>query len=172
MLSIALSALLLVGPPQELPTPGKELAWFKKDLGSWTATMKAFNVTTGEEVTSRGTETNRLGPGKMTLLTSYRGQFMGKPFVGQGMLGLNDANKLVASWTDNRSGRLRFLEGHVADDASKRVLIGESVHNKQVYKERHTVHWESPRRRRFTIETQGSDGKWTIAVEVTYVKRG
>lgn len=166
----------LMGPPparlmQEIPKPGPEHEWYKRDLGRWTATMKAVNVLTGEEVTSRASETNRSGPGKMSMITTFRGQFMGKPFEGQGITGFDDDGKLVSCWTDNRSGRVRFLKGHVDEANKKRVLLGKSVHRGEVYQERHTVFWISPRKRKFTIETQGSDRKWLTALEVEYTKK-
>ena len=106
------------------------------------------------------------------MITSFRGQFMGKPFEGYGLTGLDDDGKLVSCWTDNRSGRVRFLRGEVDSEGNKRVLLGTSVHQGVTYRERHTVYWNGPRRRRFTIETQGSDNKWITALEITYSKKG
>ncbi|MAG34512.1 MAG: hypothetical protein CL908_26880 [Deltaproteobacteria bacterium] len=185
MISLAvavLGSLALAGPaalieggvpaiPQEIPKPGPQQAIFQNDIGTWAATMKAFNALTGAEIVSKGTETNKYGPGRMTLITGFRGRFMGKPFIGHGVLGYDDDGRLVASWTDNRSGKLRFFKGEVGADKKKRVLLGESKHAGETYKERHTVYWESRTKRRFTIETQGNDGKWLVALEITYTKR-
>jgi hypothetical protein len=144
----------------------------KNDVGSWSATLRTVNAQTGEAEESLGTEVNKWGPGKTSLITDFTGTFMGQPFKGHGVLGFDHNGKLVSSWVDNRTPVLRVLVGEVNEGGTGRVLTGDVQFDGKLFRERQTVTWESRSRRRFTIETQGADGAWTVALEVTYQRRG
>ena len=81
---------------QEFPAATKHHEALKKDVGTWTATMKMF---VGPEMPAMPvTETNRLLPGGLWLVS----EFESGPFKGHGVFGYDaTAKKHIGIWVDN-----------------------------------------------------------------------
>src|SRR6266850_5745428 len=105
----AISALALLGaapapasspPPAQKPAP--EYALLKRDEGIWNATIQMAPEPGGEAEVSNGVETNVIGPGGLWLITDFKGQLMGKPFQGHGILGYDEAKKkFLRVWVES-----------------------------------------------------------------------
>jgi len=103
---------------KEFPKPGKEQALLKQQFeGNWDATMR--HEKDGKREESKGTETNKMAFDGYWLITDFKGDHHGKPFVGHGAMGYDTMKKkYVMSWIDNMSPSGSWSEGE-ADAAGK-----------------------------------------------------
>src|SRR5260221_7140477 len=104
---LSLFALVSAAPapapsPPAAQKPAPEYALLKRDEGVWNATIQMAPEPGGEAEVSNGVETNVIGPGGLWLITDFKGQLMGKPFQGHGILGYDEAKKkFLRVWVDS-----------------------------------------------------------------------
>jgi len=118
---MAMAGLMVAAEAQEqkeFPKPGKEQALLKQQFeGDWDATMR--HEKDGKREESKGTETNKMAFDGYWLITDFKGDHHGKPFVGHGAMGYDPMKKkYVMSWIDNMSPSGSWSEGE-ADAAGK-----------------------------------------------------
>lgn len=82
-------------------TPATEHQWLGKLAGEWDAVVKMFDPNMGASET-KGTATSTVVLGGRFLQTNYKGEMMGQPFEGLGIMGFDNISKQFQStWMDN-----------------------------------------------------------------------
>jgi hypothetical protein len=177
---MTLTIAVLVGvlaqqqPLPPMPKPGPEHEVMKQDVGTWDATVESLMTPDGKPMTSKGTETNRLGCGGLCLITDFTGEMMpGMAFEGHGTMVYDSTKKkYVNSWTDSMSQGLMVGES-TYDPASKTVtgyMDGPDMTGK-IVKMKSVVEYKEPGTRVFTMYGPGPDGKEAKMMRITYKKK-
>ena len=165
-------------PP--LPRPGPEHAIFKDGAGTWDATVESFMVPGAPPSVSKGVETSRVGCGGLCLITDFKGSFtMGPPpappttFEGHGTDTYDmGKKKYVGSWVDSMSAGLMTSESTY--DATSKTMSGWTVGpdlTGNVTKMKSTTVMKDPNTRVFSMYNVGSDGKESLGMRITYIRR-
>jgi len=122
---------------------------------------------------SKGVEVNTIGCGGLCIITDFKGEAMGAPFHGHGVMAWDPAKKkYVGSWTDSMSAGLALSES-TYDPATKKWtgwMEGADMTGK-VTKTRSVVEWRGASTRVFTMYGPGPDGKEMEGMKITYTKR-
>jgi hypothetical protein len=157
-------------PP--MPKPGAEHAVMKMDVGTWDAVVE-INAGPGmPAMTSKGVEVNTMGCGGLCLITDFKGQAMGAPFEGHGVMTWDAGKKrYIASWTDSMSMGLAIGES-TYDPAAKKWsgtmegpdMTGNVMKTRSVVENRGAT-------RMMTAYATGPDGKEVQAMKITYTRR-
>jgi hypothetical protein len=99
-------------------------------VGTWDASIK-FYVSPEKPLESKGVMTRTMILGGNFLQESFTGEFVGKKFAGQGVIGYDyNKEKFVTTWCDSRSTSIVITHGDF--DSRKKTLtsIGEDFdHN-------------------------------------------
>ena len=104
--------------------PGPEQAMLRKDVGNWDASFKMWMDPKQPPMESKATYTSTMF-GDFWLQSEYKGDFMGKPFVGHDLLGYDlHRKKFIGSWCDNTSSQMMIFEGTY--DPATRTLTTKS----------------------------------------------
>jgi hypothetical protein len=161
------------GAPPPMPKPGPEHAILKMDEGTWDAVVE-FVMAPGQPAqTSKGVETNVMSCGGMCLISDFKGEAMGSPFSGHGVMTWDAAKKkYVGSWTDSMSSGLALMES-TYDPATKKGsgwMEGPDMTGK-VMKTRNEVEWKGDNSRVMTAWAPGPDGKEMQVMKITYTRR-
>ena len=158
-------------PP--MPKPGPEHAVLAMDAGTWDAVVEVTPAPGAPVMKSTGVETNTMGCGGLCLITDFKGDMMGTPFLGHGVTTWDPGKKkYVGSWTDSMSTGLAIGES-TYDPAVKKwtgTMEGPDVTGK-VVKSRSTVEWRGASTRVMTMYGPGPDGKEMEGMKITYTKR-
>lgn len=171
MLPATASAQAEQMPP--MPKPGPEHALLKMDEGTWDAVVEVMPGPGAEPMTSKGVEVNTMGCGGLCLISDFKGEAMGAPFMGHGITTWDPAKKkYVGSWTDSMSRGLALGES-TYDPATKTWsgwmespdATGKSVRS------RATGRMPDPNTRIFTMYGTGPDGKEMQTMKITYTRR-
>jgi hypothetical protein len=97
-------------PKFQLPVPGPEHEVFKKDIGTWDATIEVHTGPGMPPMVSAGVATNRLACGGLWLVTEFINHTTG--FEGHGVYGFDPAKgKYVGTWVDPTRTFLAVGEG-------------------------------------------------------------
>lgn len=109
-------------------TPGEMHKALAKDAGTWTAEMTMWMTPDAPPQKSTGTSTNKMIMGGRYQQSSFKGDFGGMPFEGQGTVGYDNAKKAyVSTWLDNMGTGIMVMEG-TYDAANKAInFTGKSV---------------------------------------------
>lgn len=93
-------------------TPGEQHKELAKCDGNWKAAVTHWMMPGSEGMKSDGTCTNKMIMGGRYQLTEFKGNFMGMPFEGMGILGYDNAKKVFNnSWVDNMGTGVMTMEG-------------------------------------------------------------
>ena len=104
------------GPAQ----PTAEHEALLKDVGEWEGTVTIHDVP-GMEAPVPARETVR-GIGGFWVLSDFRSEFMGAPYVGSGHVGYDPRTKrYVGTWVDSMSSYFSHMTGEY--DAAKKALV-------------------------------------------------
>jgi uncharacterized protein DUF1579 len=154
----------------EMPKPGPEHELFKKDVGTWDATVE---ILMPPAPPSKATETNALGPGGLWLLTDFKGEMMGGPFQGHGVAGWDPAKKkYVGTWVDSMSTALMITESTY--DAAARTMTGTMEApgpDGRPMKMKAVTQYKDDDTRVFTMYMPGPDGKEAPQMRISYKRR-
>lgn len=97
---------------QNFMTPGKMHKEMAKWDGTWTTEATMWMDPSAQPVTSKGSCTNKMILGGRYQQSNYKGNMMGMPFEGMGILAYDNAKKvLVSTWMDNMGTGIMKLEG-------------------------------------------------------------
>lgn len=108
-LAVAAVRPLVLQEPQ-MPGPTDEHRFVHERVGSWTGTVTLF-VPGMPETPVPATETVRAA-GPFWVLSEFRSEFMGAPYVGHGQHGYDPRKgKYVSTWIDEVSSFLSVMEG-------------------------------------------------------------
>jgi Protein of unknown function (DUF1579) len=156
-----------------IPKPGPEHELLKKDAGVWDATVEEYVEPGKPPRVSKGFETGTLACGGLWLISDFKGEMMGQPFQGHGILGYDPAKKkYVGTWVDGMSPALGLVEGTY--DAAKKTMTsyyeshdpaGNPMKMKMV-----TV-WTGEDSRAWTAFMAGGDGKDIPVLAMKYQRR-
>jgi hypothetical protein len=154
-----------------IPKAGPEHAVLKQQEGVWDATVESLMAPGAAPIVSTGVETNTL-MGGLWLVTDFKGEFMGTPFLGHGMLGYDSSKKkYVSTWVDSMSVGLQV--GESTFDAAKKTMAG-SIEGPdmtgKLTKMTSVVEWKDADTRVFTMTMPGADGK-LVTMRITYKRR-
>lgn len=170
-LSLAAASAFAQGPPPAVK-PGPEHEVLKADVGTWDASVELFAPGSPAPMTSKGIETNTL-MGGMWLITDFKGDMMGAPFTGHGVMGWDTTKKkYVGTWVDSMSVGLSLSES--TWDAASKTLSGTMEGpdpSGQVQKLKSTVVYKDANNRVFTLSTPGPDGKDVKMMTITYKRK-
>lgn len=114
---LSLVAVMLAGSAfaQEMPKPGKEHDFLKKQEGTWETTMKMQ----GQE--SKGTTTYKMDLGGFWLASTMESEMMGMKWTGKGQEGYCPLKKkYITIWTDSMGPSPVIMEGDY--DATKKTM--------------------------------------------------
>jgi hypothetical protein len=157
-------------PP--MPKPGPEHELLKMDVGTWDAEVELVMEPGKPAMKSKGVEVNTMGCGGRCLISDFKGEMAGGPFLGHGVSTWDVVKKkYVGSWTDSMSGGLGLGES-TYDPATKTwsgTMEGPDMEGK-VSKMRSTVEAKG-NTRVFTMYGPGADGKEAQVLKITYTKR-
>jgi hypothetical protein len=154
------------------PKPGPEQEVLKGDVGTWDATVESFMTGGPTPMTSKGTETSTL-MGGLWLVTDFKADLMGMPFVGHGVTGYDaHKKKYVGSWVDTMSFGLGLSEA--TWDAAARTMTGTIEApdpSGQIQKMKSVVVYKDADTRVFTMSGAGPDGKDVTFLRITYTRK-
>lgn len=96
----------------EYMTPGKFHQMLAKDNGTWDADIKIWPAPGAPEMTSKGTMVYEMVLGGRYQQMKFRGDMMGMPFEGLGMVAYDNLKKkYINTWMDNMGTGIMYLEG-------------------------------------------------------------
>jgi len=154
-------------------TPGDMHKMIASWNGTWSTEITAYEP--GKPPTkSTGTTVNKMILGGRYQESLNTGNMMGMPFEGHGMLGYNNATKLLENtWVDNMGTSISMLKG-AWDSATKSVTLTGKMTNPETlaemdYKEIFKVVDEKTQ----TMEMYGPgpDGKETKMMELKFTRK-
>lgn len=101
-------------------TPGKEQAQLAEQFqGNWTAKTTMWMDASTPPMTSAGTANTTVEFGGRQVKSLYKGEFMGQPFEGVGMVGYDNTQKMyVNHWVDSM-GTGQYLTMGTYDTATR-----------------------------------------------------
>jgi hypothetical protein len=155
------------------PKPGPEQAVLKMDEGTWDAVVE-FVLGPGQPPqTSKGVEVNTMGCGGMCSIASFKGEAMGMPFEGHGVVAWDaKKKKYTGIWVDSMSTGPSFTEA-TYNAATKKLtgtMEGPDMTG-NVMKTRNVVEWKDANTRVMTAFAPGPDGKEMQVMKITYTRR-
>lgn len=128
---------------QEDMTPGPQHVMIAKWDGTWDAETTMWMAPGAPPETSKATSVNKMMLGGRYQTTNFKGNFMGMPYEGHGMMGYDNAKEVFTStWLDNMSTSPMKMEG-TWDDAAKSINFkgkmlcsanGKEMDMREVYK--------------------------------------
>ena len=107
-------------------TPGPEHQVLKQIAGTWTCSVKMWMKPGEPPQESPATEDAKMVMGDRYVIESVKGNFMGMPFEGSGVIGYdNIKKKYVGAWIDNMGTGIMTSEGNY--DPAKKTFTFEST---------------------------------------------
>lgn len=158
----------------QMPKPGPEHELFRQDAGTWDATVEMFAGPDAAPMVSKGVETETVGCGGLCMISDFSGELApGTVFHGHGTSAWDPAKKkYVGTWTDSMSAGI--ATGESTYDPATKTMTGwmeaTDMSGKQV-KSKAVTHYKDPDTRVFTMYQTGPDGKETMGMKITYVRR-
>jgi hypothetical protein len=157
-------------PP--MPKPGPEQEVLKREVGTWDATVEMLGPGGTATSKSTGTETNTL-LGGLWLITDFKGDMMGQPFLGHGTAGYDpDKKKYVGSWVDSMATNLQL--GESTWDPATQTMSGTMEGKDETGKMttyRSVTEYKDPDTRVFTMYAPGASGKEAPMMRITYRRK-
>lgn len=171
--AVLTAASVAAAQTPSLPKPGPEQDVLKMDVGDWDAVIEFVMAPGTPPQTGKGVETNRMGCGGMCLITDFKGEAMGMPFEGHGVMAWDAVKKKYAGvWTDSMSMGPGHMEATYEASAKKWSGMMEAPDmSGQVVKTRNATEWKDNDNRVMTAWATGPDGKEMQVMKITYKRR-
>lgn len=157
----------------EAATPGEPHKWMAKLAGDWETSMTIFDPSMG---TSEGK-----GTMKVTMVMDgryqhsfYKGDFMGAPFEGSGLMGFDNITKKYQSvWADNMSTAMMMSTGDYNKATQELTMTGEFTDPTTMKKlqTREVSKFIDDNRWTMTF-FHTKDGKEAKVMEINYTRKG
>ncbi len=160
------------GQMPQMPQPGPEVQFLKKDVGAWDATVETTDPS-GQKTTAKGTETvSMIGYWQVA---RFKGQMMGQQFEGLSSVTYDPTKKkYVGTWIDSMTPGYATMEADLSADGKTMTgtMQGPDMSGKMVT-EKTTTEWRPDGTRVFTMYGPGDTaGKQAPTMTITYRKRG
>jgi hypothetical protein len=182
-IQVAVAVTLLCAPPAaaqtggqqtpSVPKPGPEQEVLKMEVGTWDAVVEFVTAPGAPPQTSKGVEVNTMGCGGMCLITDFKGEAMGSPFQGHGVMAWDGLKKkYTGMWMDSMSAAPALAES-TYDTAGKKwsgTMEGPDMTGK-VTKTRNASEWKDANTRVMTAWAPGPDGKEMQVMKITYTRK-
>jgi Protein of unknown function (DUF1579) len=162
-----------VTPPKAAETPvsapGQEQDLLKRDVGVWDLTIESTMEPGGKPNVTKATETNTLLGGRW-LISDLKGELMGIPYHGHGVMGYDPAKKKYAgTWVDSMSTEISQLEGTYDPKTKTMTSWMESPGpDGKPMKMRSTSEWKDDDTRIFTMHSPAGKGDEFVMMKVIY----
>lgn len=112
---------------EEANQPNEHHKMLNAFTGTWDAVM-TMNMPTGEVMASKGKAVNEMMFGGRFSKTTFTGEFLGKPFFGEGWTGYSNAEKTYqTTWVDSVSTSLYFMTGTASADGKTMTFDGTEL---------------------------------------------
>jgi hypothetical protein len=117
-----LAAAFQDGMEMMMPKPVEQHTWLMSHIGTWDATIDTMGTK------SKGTMTTEKGPGEFWVVSEFKGEMMGMPFMGMELLGYDtNRSEFTSVWIDSMTTAPANTRG-TYDEATRRLtMTGESV---------------------------------------------
>lgn len=141
-------------------------------VGRWKTTVKIWMTEGAEPEISEGTSDNQWIMGGRFLQQNFRGEAMGKPFEGMGIIGYDTiAGEYTSLWLDNMSTGI--MRGTAQFDSSSKTFTEKGTMSCPMTMEKDRemrAEWKIIDNNRSTYETflKDKDGKEFKSMEITY----
>ncbi len=147
--------------------PGPDHAHLDAWVGTWDAEVEMMGQN------SKGTETCRRALGDFWLVTDFDGSFLGAPYQGHGLTGLDAAGELLSIWADSTGGPASIARGRFSPDGQRFVAESQGVDmSGQPARFRHVTTFASRDARTFEIFQLAEGGREELALRIRYTRRG
>lgn len=154
-------------------TPGPEHERLAEAVGDWKATVKMWMEPGGEPSVSESTVSRSMSLGGRVLVEEWRGEMMGRPFIGHGRTGYdNVTEKYWSTWTDNMSTALMVFHGHYDPETERFTFTGshtDPMSGETV--ESRSVSWHDDAEREVMEMYETRDGREVKTMEMTLERR-
>lgn len=157
------------------PKPTPEHLGLRQEEGMWDAAVTTFMPGADgkvEEMESRGMEMNRMMPGGLWLISTFRGDFGGMPFHGHGVTGYDtQKKKFVGTWVDSISTSLMVLEGTYEEATKTATLIGDTLDPQGKPTQMKIVEVDKDEDHRVSTMFMKAGDEWQKSMEIRYTRR-
>jgi uncharacterized protein DUF1579 len=154
-----------------MPTPGPEHAVLKDGAGTWDATVESFAAPGQPPMLAKGIETATM-VGGFWLVSDFKSEVMGQPFLGRSTLGYDPAKKkYVSTWIDSMTPSLSVGESDY--DAATKTFTGWTDgidHRGRPTRFKTVTVFKDPATRISTMSMKGPDGKEMTVMRITYTR--
>jgi hypothetical protein len=154
-----------------MPTPGPEHAVLKDSAGSWDATVESFAAPGQPPMLAKGIETGAM-VGGFWLVSDFKSEVMGQPFLGRSTLGFDPVKKkYVSTWIDSMTPSLSVGESDY--DAATKTFTGWTDgidHRGRPTRFKTVTVFKDPATRISTMSMKGPDGKEMTVMRITYTR--
>ena len=163
----------LMADVEKLATPSEGHKRLAPMVGKWKTDSQMWMDPSKPPMKMAGTDETKWELGDRFLTSEYKGEMMGKPFVGLGTIGYdNHARKYQMTWRDTMTTCTIVMEGIA--DATGKVLtfsgeIYEPMFDKNV-KQRWVIKLESDSKHLMEFYVTAPDGKEMKSMEIVYTK--
>jgi hypothetical protein len=148
-------------------------------VGSWDVTVRMWMAGPGQPPSAQPSESKATAEKKFVLgdrfvQEDFKGDFMGRAFVGQGMTGYDNAKqKYVNTWYDNMSTGVVVSEGTM-DPTAKELTMASSGFDPMVQKQKNyrvVMHIESDKKHSMEWFEKGEGGKEFKSMECIFTRK-
>ena len=154
-------------------TPGPQHKMLASTVGSWSVAGKFWMDPSKPPMESNGTaEVKPMGD--LWVTQDFKGEFMGKPFMGHGVDGYDlTKNKYVGTWVDSMGSFIMSSEG-TADATGKVITCTANDFDPMSGKTgtvREVTKFDSDKQHTMTMYKTGPDGKEMKMMELVYTRK-
>jgi hypothetical protein len=155
-----------------MPKPGPEHEVLKQLAGEWDATVESFAAPGQPPMLAKGIETGTM-VGGFWLVSDFKSEVMGQPFLGRSTLGYDPAKKkYVSTWIDSMTPSLSVGESDY--DAATKTFTGWTDaldHRGRPTRFKMMTVFKDPATRVSTTSMKGPDEKEMTVMRITYTRQ-
>ena len=127
------AAAYLVMPcfAQGMSQPTKEHELLKKDVGTWKAACKMWEIPGQPPMEFEGVETNRL-LGGFWVISEFKGSMPGMTYEGSGSFGYDpESKKYVGTWVSNIEATMSRMQGTYDEKTKTLTMVSQKMNDGQ-----------------------------------------
>ncbi len=145
------------------------------EVGVWDAQSKFWMAPDSPPMVSKAIETNTM-LGGMWLISEFKGDMVGMPFLGRGQFGYDPVTKkFVGTWIDSMNPHLSVMEGSM-DESNKRLTMLSQGRDARTGKEsisKMVTTYVDADHKTFEMfgPVDGKEGEWWKMMEINYTRK-